>query len=186
MIHTYIYIYFDVDPSKLYIVSWNDRDREWKKKKCAKEREIAVVETLTPSVFVLRHLFLNSLPLISTRRRPTFPLFNLLRSSVSRNNVSSPIEWRFFVLFFRLLCLSLSLDALVCRWGARVANSSHERDRLRQYRAAIVYRFRDPMLRNDVSKFRVLMCIILGLVSNEDNGLVYQWRRIRRIEYFAI
>lgn len=140
-----------------------------------------MVETLTPSVFVLRHLFLNSLPLISTRRRPTFPRFNLLRSSVSRNNVSSPIEWRFFVLFFRLLCLSLSLDALVCRWGARVANSSHERDRLRQYRAAIVYRFRDPMLRNDVSKFRVLMCIILGLVSNEDNRLVYQWRGIRII-----
>lgn len=83
--------------------------------------------------------------------------------------------------FFRLLCLSLSLDALVCRWGARVANSSHERDRLRQYRAAIVYRFRDPMLRNDVSKFRVLMCIILGLVSNEDNRLVYQWGEIRRI-----
>lgn len=65
--------------------------------------------------------------------------------------------------------------------GARVANSSHERDQLRQYRAAIVYRFRDPMLRNDVSKFRVLMCIILGLVSNEDNRLVYQWGGIRRI-----
>lgn len=42
---------------------------------------------------------------------------------------------------------------------------------------------RDPMLRNDVSKFRVLMCIILGLVSNEDNRLVYQWRGIRRIEF---
>lgn len=45
---------------------------------------------------------------------------------------------------------------------------------------------RDPMLRNDVSKFRVLMCIILGLVGNEDSRLVYQWRGIRTIEYFAI
>lgn len=123
MIHTYIYIYFDVDPSKLYIVSWNDRDREWKKKKCAKEREIAVVETLTPSVFVLRHLFLNSLPLISTRRRPTFPLFNLLRSSVSRNNVSSPIEWRFFVLFFGCsVYLSLWTRSFV--GGARVSRTA--------------------------------------------------------------
>lgn len=28
------YIYFGIDPSKLYVVSWKDRDREWKKKKC--------------------------------------------------------------------------------------------------------------------------------------------------------
>lgn len=145
------YIYFGIDPSKLYVVSWKDRDREWKKKKCMcvarnkreREREIAVAETLTQAslffaIFFLthclssRHVGDRPFPGSTCSVRPCLVITSLLPS----NDASSS-----FFSAALSISLSLSLDALVCRWGARVANSSHERDRLRQYRAAIVYRF---------------------------------------------
>lgn len=136
-------IHPSVDPSTKprVVVSWNGRDGERKKKRCvrddANEKDGRwLPRYLTSSVFVLCHLFLNSSPLISTRRRPTFP-----RSSCSVRPclvITSLLFHRMTLLrpfFFGgcTVCLSHCTRSFV-RCGARVANSSHGRDRFRQYR----------------------------------------------------
>lgn len=145
-------IHPSVDPSTKprVVVSWNGRDGEWKKKRCVRDDANEedgrwLPRYLTSSVFVLCHLFLNSSPLISTRRRPTFPRSScsvrpclVITSLLPSDDASSS-----FFFGGGTVCLSHCTRSFV-RCGARVANSSHERDWLRQYRQHYVSA---PMIR---------------------------------------
>lgn len=155
-------IHPSVDPSTKprVVVSWNGRDGERKKKRCvrddANEKDGRwLPRYLTSSVFVLCHLFLNSSPLISTRRRPTFP-----RSSCSVRPclvITSLLSHRMTLLrpffFRRVYCLSLSLYALVCSVRRACREQQPRTWPVSTIPPPLCISPRDPMLRNGVLKF---------------------------------
>lgn len=154
-------IHPSVDPSTKprVVVSWNGRDGEWKKKRCVRDDANEedgrwLPRYLTSSVFVLCHLFLNSSPLISTRRRPTFPRSScsvrpclVITSLLPSDDASSSF-------FFRQgYCLSLSLYALVCSVRRACREQQPRTWPASTIPPTLCIGPHDPMLRNGVLKF---------------------------------